>query len=249
MYTWCNAATSVYWYETDIFVRCLKLNGLVVDYLPFEQELSRIALLTCGKDCVDSGLRAPKTSRNTYNREGKFVKNNCLIQWPNWTGVFDDRGDPIPPTKESLHMKDLGEALDGAAKEDGYFSAQSLWSPGSAVTSRLQPQEAVSSACLPTIPVTDGETPVILATTGSPAAGGNTFSGATSPTGASLVLVDSATSEDSIVSNDSSFDQILPADIDEASVKATTAVKNGSFKHKVRRSWDWLSGSGFGAAS
>ncbi|KAI4675582.1 uncharacterized protein J4E88_007615 [Alternaria novae-zelandiae] len=230
-------------------LRCLKLNGFVVDYLPFEQELSRIALLTCGKDCVDSGLRAPKTSRNPHSREGKVVKNHCLIQWPSWTGVFDDRGDPIPLTKESLQMKDLGEALDGAAKEDGYFSAKSPWSPGSAVTSHLQPQEAVSSASPPSLPVTDGETPVILATTGSPVADGNTFSGATSPTGASLVLVDSATSEDSIVSNGSSFDQILPADIDEASVKPATAVKDGSFKHKVRTSWDWLSGSGSGAAS
>ncbi|KAI4620507.1 uncharacterized protein J4E87_007195 [Alternaria ethzedia] len=222
---------------------CLKLNGFVVDYLPFEQELSRIALLTCGKDCVDSGLRAPNTSRNPYNREGKAVNNRCLIQWPNWTGVFDDRGDPIPLTKESLQMKDLGEALDGAAKEDGYFSAQSPWSPGSAVTSHLQPQETVSSASLPHVPVTDSETPVTLATTGSPAADGNTFSGETSPTGASLVLVDSATSEDSIVSNDSSFDQILPADIDESSVKAATAVKNGSFKHKEPTD-EWRTGDG-----
>ncbi|KAI4956464.1 hypothetical protein J4E91_000675 [Alternaria rosae] len=228
---------------------CLKLNGFVVDYLPFEQELSRIALLTCGKDCVDSGLRAPKTSCNPYNSEGKVVRNHCLIQWPNWTGVFDDRGDPISLTKESLQMKDLGEALDGAAKEDSYFSAQSPWPPGSAVTSRLQPQETVSFASLPFVPVNDGKTPVILTTTGSPAADGNTFSGTTSPTGASLVLVDSATSEDSIVSNDSSFDQILPADINEASVKSTTAAKNGSFQHKVRRSWDWLSGSSSGAVS
>ena len=166
-------AISMYWYETDLFVRCLKLNGFVVDYLPFEQELSRVALLTCGKDCVDSGLRAPKTSRNPHNREGKAIKNHCLIQWPNWTGVFDDRGDPILLTKESLQMKDLGEALDGAAKGDGYFSAQSPWFPGSAVTSRLQPQEAVSSTSPPSIPVIDGETPVILATAGSPTADGN----------------------------------------------------------------------------
>jgi hypothetical protein len=244
MYAWYIMETAIYLNFTDFFGRCLKLNGFVIDYLPFEQELSGIALLTCGKDCIDSGLRAPTTSRNPYNRRGTVVKNRCLIQWPNWTGVFDECGDQMPLTKESLQMKDLGEALDGAVKEDGYFSARPPWTPGSAVTVTTSSPNASS------VPATDGNTPTILSTTtGSSAAEDTTFSGATSPTGASLVLVDSATSADSTASNDGSYDHVGPVDIDEASAKTATAAKKGSFKHKVRRSWDWLSGSGSGAAS
>jgi hypothetical protein len=235
--------TAIYLNFTDFFGRCLKLNGFVVDYLPFEQELSGIALLTCGKDCIDSGLRAPTTSRNPYNRRGTVVKNRCLIQWPNWTGVFDECGDQMPLTKESLQMKDLGEALDGAVKEDGYFSAQPPWTPGSAVTMTTSSRNASS------VPATDGNTTTILSKTGSSAAEDTAFSDATSPTGASLVLVDSATSAGSTASNDDSYDHVSPVDIDEASAKTATAAKKGSFKHKVRRSWDWLSGSGSGAAS
>ena len=54
-------------------IRCLKLDGFVVDYLPFEQELSRIALLTCGKDCIDSGLRAPKTPRTPHSKQCPYT--------------------------------------------------------------------------------------------------------------------------------------------------------------------------------
>lgn len=78
------------------FDRCLKLDGFVLDFLPFEHELSRIELLTCGINCFDAGLRAPKIRRVPYNRWSQAVNNartNCLIQWPNWTGIFDDHGD------------------------------------------------------------------------------------------------------------------------------------------------------------
>jgi hypothetical protein len=243
---------------------CLKLNGFVVDYLPFEHELSRIALLTCGKDCIDSGLRAPKTARTLY----KWGSNaTCLIQWPNWTGGFDDCGDDVvseeatlsnpaamdpsapslPLTKESLAMKGLGEALDGAAKEDGYFPTQPL----PVVTADGKTSLSVASnvsTCGSNV-----TTPVVSTTTRSspkmPIVDGSTGSSVDSPTGASLVLVDSATSADSFVSSDSSYDQVSPIDIDEASNSTTTAAKIGSFKHKVRRSWDWLSGSSSGGAS
>ncbi|RYO69995.1 hypothetical protein AA0113_g3368 [Alternaria arborescens] len=254
---------------------CLKLDGFVVDYLPFEQELSRIALLTCGKDCIDSGLRAPKTPRTPHNRWAKMVNNatsHCLIRWPNWTGVFDDRGDQrsnqgdvvsqeaglstpaeeyssvfsqMPLTKESLHMKDFGEALDGANTDDGYFSARplsvpetggkpslSVWSNastcGSNTTTPVVPSTARSSPKMPAVPAAVE----------------------TSPAGESLIPVGSATTADSVVSNESSYDQVVPLDNDEAPNNSMSGAKN-SFKHKIRRSWDWLSGSGFhsGAAS
>ncbi|KAG9187730.1 hypothetical protein G6011_05601 [Alternaria panax] len=235
---------------------CLKLDGFVVDYLPFELELSRIALLTCGKDCIDSGLRAPKTPRTPPNRWSKIVNNatsHCLIRWPNWTGVFDDRGNqrnnqgdvvsqgtglsipaeedpsvlsPMPLTKESLQMKDLGEALDGAIKDDGYFSVQALSVPASGVEDSLSVASNVSTCG------SDMRTPVATSATRSstkmpamPAAVN------TSPTGESLISVYSATTVDSVVSNDSSYDQISPVDSDDVSNSSTSAAKN-SIEHK-----------------
>jgi hypothetical protein len=202
--------------------------------------------------------------------------SHCLIQWPNWTGVFDDRGDQrnnhgdvvsqetglstpaeeypsqfssMPLTKESLYMKDLSEALDGAVKDDGYFTTQPLSVPSTGVEASMSVASNVST-CGSNI-----TTPVVTATRSSPKMSatpdvvGSTGSGETSPTGESLVLVDSATTAGSVLS-DSSYNQVSPADIEEAS-ETSTVAQSGSFKHKVRRSWNWLSGSGssFGAAS
>lgn len=80
---------------TPLPLWCLKLDGFVLDYLPFEHELSRLVLLTCGEDCIDSGLRAPKTRRAAINLWSSTVNNaasHCLIQWPNWIGIFDNEG-------------------------------------------------------------------------------------------------------------------------------------------------------------
>ncbi|KAI8938021.1 hypothetical protein NX059_005695 [Plenodomus lindquistii] len=37
----------------------LKLDGFVIDHVPFEEELAALELLTCGENCIDAGLRAP----------------------------------------------------------------------------------------------------------------------------------------------------------------------------------------------
>ncbi|KAF2654123.1 hypothetical protein K491DRAFT_717410 [Lophiostoma macrostomum CBS 122681] len=73
---------------------CLKLDGFVVDNLPFELELSYIVLLVCGDMCIDAGLRAPKTSspRNVWNGIVKNATTHCMIDWPLWAGVFDAQG-------------------------------------------------------------------------------------------------------------------------------------------------------------
>ncbi|KAL1796895.1 hypothetical protein ACET3X_005435 [Alternaria dauci] len=245
---------------------CLKLDGFVVDYLPFEHELSRIALLTCGKNCIDSGLRTriDFTDQN-IDRWGMIVNNatsHCLIQWPNWTGVFDDRGDqrnhqgdvvsqatglstpveeyssicsPVPLTKESLHMKDLGEALDGTINDDGYFPAHPLSIPATVGKTSLSMASNVStrgsSITTPVVPSTARSSPEMPAMPDAVD---------TSPIGESLISVASATTA---VSSNSSYDKVSLLDDDEVTDDSTSAAEN-SFKHKIRRSWDWLSGSG-----
>jgi len=115
--------------------------------------------LTCGDNCIDSGLRAPKTGRAPQNKWSKAVNNaasHCLIKWPNWTGIFDDQGDQrnklglviphdmvlstpldefspnsptVPLTQESLRMQELGEALRGVKKPDYFNDAGLLGEP------------------------------------------------------------------------------------------------------------------------
>ena len=76
--------------------RCLKLDGFVIDNLPFKEELSHVVLLTCGNNCVDAGLRAPRErSEATRNKWGPSVaseQTHCFIAWPNWQAIFDNKG-------------------------------------------------------------------------------------------------------------------------------------------------------------
>ncbi|KAF2632668.1 hypothetical protein BU25DRAFT_417273 [Macroventuria anomochaeta] len=135
-------------------LQCLMLDGFVIDHLPFEHELTDIVLLACGEKCIDAGMRAPKTQAEPYNPWSKKVNDaacRILIQWPNWTGIFDTEGDqrdthgdvvsqeaglstpyaeyaPLPPpqlplTEKTLNMKDVGDALNNATKPD-YFNIQ-----------------------------------------------------------------------------------------------------------------------------
>ncbi|KAF2000228.1 hypothetical protein P154DRAFT_412777, partial [Amniculicola lignicola CBS 123094] len=74
---------------------CLKLDGFVVDHLPFKEELSQIVLLVCGEKCIDAGLRAPKTA-HPHNKWRDWVKDtmtHCAIKFPKWAGVFDAEGN------------------------------------------------------------------------------------------------------------------------------------------------------------
>jgi hypothetical protein len=132
---------------TPLPLWCLKVDGFVIDHLPFMYDLSRIVLLTCGEKCIDSGLRAPRTDRAPRNKWSKAVNNatsHCMIQWPNWTGIFDDRGDQrnklgivvtqemafstsidsvlyspvVPLTQESLNLKALDNGLTMSNKSE-----------------------------------------------------------------------------------------------------------------------------------
>ncbi|KAF1947344.1 hypothetical protein EJ02DRAFT_140610 [Clathrospora elynae] len=214
---------------------CLKLDGFVVDYLPFEHELSRIVLLTCGKNCVDAGLRAPTTLRAPRNRWSRAVNNavtHCLIQWPNWTGIFDDHGDQrdkhgdvvsqevglstpasefpssptVPLTKAILHMKELDDALDGVKDECYFASPKALLSSVVAQT----PMTPVSMVSNLSTRGSDVSTPTGASITRSSPGTGNgsdvCSSGSGSLTDASLVLVNSNTTD----SIGDSFEQVSP---------------------------------------
>ena len=53
-------------------------------------------MLVCGKNCIDAGMRAPKTQAEPYYAWSKKVNNAAcrfVLQWPNWTGIFDTEGD------------------------------------------------------------------------------------------------------------------------------------------------------------
>ena len=53
-------------------------------------------MLVCGKNCIDAGMRAPKTQAQPYYAWSKKVNNAAcrfVLQWPNWTGIFDTEGD------------------------------------------------------------------------------------------------------------------------------------------------------------
>jgi hypothetical protein len=120
----------------------------VIDHLPFEHELTDIVLLACGEKCIDAGLRAPKTRVEPHNWSKKInnALSHCLIQWPNWTGIFDLEGEQrdiygrvvsqelglstpyagyvptqLPLTEKALIMKDVGDALIDVSKAD-YFT-------------------------------------------------------------------------------------------------------------------------------
>ncbi|USP82488.1 hypothetical protein yc1106_09762 [Curvularia clavata] len=255
----------------------LKLNGFVVDYLPFEHELSRIVLLTCGDDCIDSGLRAPRTLLTPHNRWSQIVNyapSHCLIQWPNWTGVFDDNGDqrdnhgdivpqesgvstpvdePVSPdrmplTKESLELKELKTALEKMEPIERAMSMASNVSVcGSDVTEAAADATSADFAEMASGDGSDHTEPADdaapseypeLATVDGSAAYGSPYSMT-----ASLILVNTASTMESRVSNDSSFDNVSPVDIDAGADNATegskgsatvgnTSSKSDSFKHK-----------------
>lgn len=258
--------------------RCLKLNGFVIDHLPFEHELSRIVLLTCGDACIDAGMRAPKTKHAAQNKWSRVVNNvgsHCLIQWPKWTGIFDSQGDQrdahgnivpqdlglstpldefpssptLPSTVDSLCMKNLDDTLDGI-KEESYFPTRNL--------SSLIAQTSVGAASNASTRVSEVPTPTAASFTGHPEpipfTGGSIISSSFSSIGHSLVMVRSSDSNDLPSSTYGSFEEISTQNVDVAlngstvgSKSPTTGtdviLKKESLKHKVRRSWDWLSGS------
>lgn len=95
-----------------------------------------MALLVCGDTCVDAGLRAPKTS-NPQNKWAQFIQGattHCMIDWPNWTGIFNKDGkllnfdgsliesevDPITAAAQSLDKMVLSEASYAYFDSDYY---------------------------------------------------------------------------------------------------------------------------------
>jgi hypothetical protein len=246
---------------TPLPLWCLKLDGFVIDHLPFEHELSQIVLLTCGENCIDSGLRAPKSRRAPRNMWSKAVNNatsHCLIQWPNWTGIFDDRGDQrnklgvvvpqqlglstpavefapspvVPLTKEFLSLKDLDDALV-TPRQSGYFMGSPLQTNSSVGYSTFDERSNIS------IRGSEVPTPTIAssATAGSPAM--STVDGAeVTPSTSFGDELDDASNTDN-TSNMATAGSSSACSENEAPAKST-------FTHKVRQSLLRLSGSAFG---
>ena len=126
---------------------------------------------------VDSHLRQILTFVHQIvgNNQGDVVSQEAGLSTPaeEYSSVFSQ----MPLTKESLHMKDLGEALDGANKDDGYFSAHPLsvpetsgksslgvWSNastcGSNIATPVVPSTARSSPQMPAVPTAVGTSPI-----------------------------------------------------------------------------------------
>ncbi|KAF1841594.1 uncharacterized protein K460DRAFT_293250 [Cucurbitaria berberidis CBS 394.84] len=250
---------------------CLKLDGFVIDHLPFELELSQIVLLTCGDNCVDAGLRAPKTTQvvsDAWNTTANNGFSHCLIQWPKWTGIFDGQGDQrdlggnvvsqeagpslpvtecppptVPLTEKSLHMKELGDSLDGM-KECSDFSPQISTLPSSVAISNASTRGSeVPSLTIVTSTYSSQPVPVIDSSLSS--------SSGSSPGPSRVPDNNYWLDPSSPTSTDGSFEQVSPVTVDGASIASTTSSapsttaddqdsKATSFKHKVRRSLDWL---------
>lgn len=231
---------------TPLPLWCLRLNGFVLDHLPFEHELSRIVLLTCGEDCIDSGLRAPKTPKAPHNKWSRVVNNatsHCLIQWPNWTGIFDAGGhqrnksgevvpqelglstpleslplSPIVPlTEESLNLKDVDEALGEALHADSFDTPLA---PTSSVAPT--PLGAVSNA---STRGSDVPTPTVASSSTAyspafPSVDGSTTTSMVSFASSDLITLDEVNSSEP-ASASSSFDGAEAAASDVASNVAT----------------------------
>ncbi|KAH5270076.1 hypothetical protein HBI71_064910 [Parastagonospora nodorum] len=280
---------------TPLPLWCLKLDGFVIDHLPFGHELSRIVLLTCGDNCIDSGLRAPKTGRAPQNKWSKAVNNaisHCLIKWPNWTGIFDDQGDQrnklglviphdvilstpldefspnsptVPLTKESLHMKELGEALGDVKMPDYFNDAGLLGEPAiSRTPMSVFSNESERGSDVPTptvISSTVAYSPRITTVDGTTLTTTTSFTESDTTTVSSFMDTISPTStfssfDDTVypTSTLSSFEEVSTAIAETDSNVATdgsgaTATeenktpKKSTFAHKVRRSLDWLTRS------
>ncbi|KAH7406154.1 hypothetical protein DE146DRAFT_435409 [Phaeosphaeria sp. MPI-PUGE-AT-0046c] len=253
----------------------LKLDGFVIDSLPFQHELSDIVLLICGENCVDAGLRAPKTARTPRNKWSRAVNNatsHCLIQWPHWAGIFDNRGDqrdqlgvvvsqesafstsltdivlsPIMPlTEEALNLKDLDNALADTNKSSSAMQLPTAHMSLETVSNKSErgsevptPANVSSAAIL---------SPLVTAYDNPP----TTLSASQSDL--SVVMVDGAEDSLSPTSTLSSFEHVSPPAIYTAGDASTEGsamltaevdktVKKSTLAHKVRRSFDWLTGS------
>ena len=210
-------APSSSWLTADI--RRLVLDGFVIDYLPFEHQLSLVEQLTCGNNCIDAGLRAPKLRHRSSNHEGEIEDNldaRLLIRWPKWEAIFNDRGDQLdlhgevipqnvglstpaielppapmmPLTKESLHMKELDDALGGVAIESNYFSFPAT---SSSALIPQTPLTAISIASTRGFEVPELATAVLAPTSSNIyVLDGSVTSDASSSNGGGITLVNSA---------------------------------------------------------
>lgn len=83
----------LHWLTLNPTHSCLKLNGFVVDHLPFEEEFKDLVLLTCDPECIDAGIRPPLVRTAPHNRQPFSNESRCFISWPNWFGVLYSNSD------------------------------------------------------------------------------------------------------------------------------------------------------------
>lgn len=245
----------------------LKLDGFVVDFLPFEHELSELVLVSCGENCIDAGLRAPKALRaplNKWSRAVNNAKSHCLIQFPKWAGIFDDHGDQrdqlgvvVPQemavstsvdditfspvmqlTTDALNLKDLGNALIDANTVSPIMQLPIAQLPLETVSNKSERGSEVPTP-------TNGPSPPI--TSPLVTADDRRLTLSTSPSDMSMVVVDGAEDSLSPTSTLSSFEHVASPSLSESSATLTQevnkTVQKSTLAHKVRRSIDWLRSS------
>jgi hypothetical protein len=141
-------------------------------------------MLVCGKNCIDAGMRAPKTQAEPYYAWSKKVNNAAcrfVLQWPNWTGIFDTEGDQrdtsgnvvaqgsgvstpftgavstspqqLPLTEGILNMKDICDDTDDADNPSELDSFCRLPSP---TTSKVPSPPSLSITTNAEVPMVDG---------------------------------------------------------------------------------------------
>lgn len=156
----------------------------------------------------------------------------------------------MPLTKKSLELKDLKTALEDIGKQDG---CPALTPNSLAATEKPMSMASDASVCGSddTTPAPDSAFSHLaqMATVDGPA----TYDA--SMMSESLILVNSANTIGSMgMSTDSSFDHVSRVNTGDSVDKATdeskgtmtvgnTVSKTSGFKHKVRKSLEWLSGS------
>lgn len=72
----------------------LILDGFVVDYLPFEIEMTAVSFLHLGQQCYNAGFM-PMNRVGCNENASNFTWCPTTVVWPNWTAKFRSDGKQL----------------------------------------------------------------------------------------------------------------------------------------------------------